>query len=57
MSVIFFGLLANFVSHQEVIPIMFHERLLFYRERGLLPLPLPLPYYRIIELSNYRIII
>ena len=35
MSVIFFGLLANFVSHQEVIPIMFHERLLFYRERGL----------------------
>ena len=34
MALIFFSLLANFVSHQEVIPIMFHDRLLFYRERG-----------------------
>lgn len=34
MSVLFFGLLTNFVGHQEVIPIMFYNRLLFYRERG-----------------------
>lgn len=34
LAVLFFGLLSNFVSHQEVIPVMFHERLLFYRERG-----------------------
>ena len=34
MGLFFFVLLSNFVGHQEVIPIMFHNRLLFYRERG-----------------------
>ena len=34
MALFFFVLLTNFVSHQEVIPTLFYDRLLFYRERG-----------------------
>ena len=34
LALLFFCLLSHFVSHQEVIPMMGQEQLLYYRERG-----------------------
>jgi ABC-type multidrug transport system permease subunit len=34
LALIFFTLMFNLVCHQDAVPVIFDERLLFYRERG-----------------------